>query len=213
MKKYKLWVLPVVMLVLSLVLAATAGAGPPPRDQGCTPGYWKNHMDRFVAGDYYIVKLGNVDPAGDYYIVKLRGDYYIVKLAGDYYIVKLEGENAIDRLAGDYYIVKLASEFHVVELLAPDILPYLADHYQVNLAGDYYIVKGAMVYPGGTGLLGALKARGHGSELLRHGAAAALNATNPGVDYGLTADEVIAYFLAGNAAPLVEANEQFCPLD
>jgi hypothetical protein len=70
-----------------------------------------------------------------------------------------------------------------------------------------------MEYPSGISLLDALKARGPGSELIRHGAAAMLNATNPFIDYSLSPDEVIAYVLAGNAAPLVEANEQFCPLN
>lgn len=208
--KKKLLVIPVLMLVLILVLAVTAGASlPPAGDEGCSPGYWKNHMDDFLGGDYYIVK--HVE--GDYYIVKLAGDYYIVKLVNDYYIVKLEGDAAIDKLGNDYYIVKLGNDYYIVKLVSPDIENLGEDYYIVKLAGDYYIVRGAMAYPGGISLLDALRARGPGSELLRHGAAAALNATNPYVDYSLTVEEVIAYFLAGNAAPFVEANEQFCPLN
>jgi hypothetical protein len=218
MKKSKLLAIPVLCLVLSLLLAVTAGAcpdtpppPPPPGDEGCTPGYWKNHLDGFlVAGDYYIVK-GSV--ADNYYIIKLEGDYYIVKLGGDYYIVKLAGENAFNRLANDYYIVKLGTDYYIVKLAPEDIEALAEDYYIIKLANDYYIVKGEMDVPDRIELLAALKAKGPGSELVRHGAAAVLNALNQYVDYGLTMDEVAAYILAGDATPLVEANEQFCPLD
>jgi hypothetical protein len=212
--KKKLLAIPVLILVLTLVLAVSAGACPPPPDEeGCTPGYWKNHLDQWPdylgSGDYYIVKVTT-----DYYIVKSgEDDYYIIKLANDYYIVKLEGDAAIDRLAGDYYIVKLGNDYYIVKLDPPDIENLGGDYYIVKLGTDYYIVKGAMAYPGGTSLLDALKARGPGSELYRHGAAAFLNATSPDVDYGLTLAEVFGYLEAGNAAPLVEANEQYCPLN
>jgi hypothetical protein len=208
--KKRLLAVPVLMLVLSLVLAVTAGACPPPPDEeGCTPGYWKNHMDEFLNGDYYIVKYDDAD----HLIVKLEGDHYIVKDEADHYIVKLEGENAIGWLGGDHYIVKLGGDYYIVKLVGPDIEYLGEDHYIVKLGEDHYIVKGTMNYPAGVSLTDVLKARGPGSELLRHGAAAILNATNPYVDYGLTPDEVRAYFLAGDAAPLVEANEQYCPLN
>jgi hypothetical protein len=145
--KQKLLVISLLMLVLSLVPAATAGALD--ENQGCGPGFWKNHLDAWPLPP----------PGGDYYIVKL--------LQGDYYIVKSD-------------------------------------------AGDHYIVKGSL---GQWDPVAPLRARGPGSELLRHGAAALLNHFSPDVAYGLTLQEVIDYILAGDAAPLVEANEQFCPLD
>lgn len=217
MKTSKLLVILVLVLVMSLVLAVTAWAGcepPPPAhcDEGCTPGYWKNHLDAwpdYLGEGYYIIKV-----ASDYYIVKLPAeDYYIIKLASDYYIVKLKGVDAIGRLEGDYYIIKLESDYYIVRLTPPDIEELGNDYYIVKLDDATHTVQGAMAYPEGTSLLDALKARGPGSELYRHGAAALLNATSPDVDYGLTLEEVFGYLEARNAAPLVEANEQHCPLD
>jgi hypothetical protein len=97
---------------------------------------------------------------------------------------------------GDYYIVKsLLNDYYIVK----------------NDAGDYYIVKQGS--SGDWDAFAPLKARGPGSELLRHAAAALLNHFSPDVDYSLTLAEVVDYIIAGDAAPLVEANEQFCPLN
>lgn len=217
MKTSRLLAISVLVLIVGLVLAATAWAGsipppPAPCDEGCTPGYWKNHLDawpNYQAEDYDIVMEGE-----GYYIIKLGVvDYYIIRLQGDYYIVKLEGDRAIVRLEDDYYIIKLDLSYYIIMLTPSEIEDLGNDYYRVYLGLEYYIIKGAMAYPGGTSLLDALTARGPGSELYRHGAAAFLNATSPDVKYGLTLAEVFGYLEARDAAPLVEANEQFCPLD
>ena len=146
MKKSKLLIVPVLVVVLSLVLAASAWAGcddpcnpcpppPPPPcdgDEGCTPGYWKqeHHFDSWPAA---------YSPGDDF-----------------------------DTIFGT----------------STDMT-----------------------------LLEALKAKGHGSELYRHGVAALLNAASGDVDYPLTVEEVIAYVQAGEAWPLVDANEEHCPLN
>jgi hypothetical protein len=77
---------------------------------------------------------------------------------------------------------------------------------------SFNTVFGASLDPDLT-LLEALKARGPGSELLRHSVAALLNASNEGVDYALTEAEVFAAFDASDASTLVYNNELLCPLD
>jgi hypothetical protein len=64
-------------------------------------------------------------------------------------------------------------------------------------------------------MLEALKSRlpkGEG-ELIRHAAAAVLNASNPDVNYMWDLDTIKAAFAAGNAGALVMANEKGCPLN
>jgi hypothetical protein len=102
---------------------------------GCTPGYWKNHLDSWGPTGF--------SPADDF-----------------------------DTTFG-------------VDLFDPDITLDEA----VNAKG------------GDLGLLA------------RHGTAALLSAAHPDVIYPYTVAQVIAYVQAGNVAPLVEANEVFCPLN
>jgi len=53
---------------------------------------------------------------------------------------------------------------------------------------------------------------GHVNELARHGTAALLSAAHPNVNYPYTKAEVIAFVQAGDADPLVAANELDCQL-
>jgi hypothetical protein len=102
---------------------------------GCTPGYWKNHLDSWGPTGY--------SPAGDF-----------------------------DTTFG-------------VDLFDPDITLEQA----VNAKG------------------------GQENVLARHGTAALLSAAHPHVTYPYSVDDVIDYVQAGNVGPLVDANEEFCPLD
>jgi len=62
-------------------------------------------------------------------------------------------------------------------------------------------------------LLQALQANGGGANrLARHGVAALLNASSPGVAFPLSVAEVIAAVQAGDADTLADANELGCPL-
>lgn len=61
-------------------------------------------------------------------------------------------------------------------------------------------------------LFDAVRARGDSTNsLVRHAAAALLNASSPYVEYPMTVAQVIAAFQAGDKALLQGANESFCP--
>jgi hypothetical protein len=106
----------------------------PPGGEGCTPGYWKNHLE-----DWPPTGLDIVDD--------------------------------FDTTFG-------------VDLFDPDIT--LADAINAKGGGD--------------------------NKLARHGTAALLSALHPDVNYPFTPDEVIAFVQAGDADPLVEANELGCDI-
>lgn len=104
-------------------------------DEGCTPGYWKTHLDSWAATGY--------SPSDDF-----------------------------DTVFG-------------VDYFDPDITLEEA----INLGG------------GGV------------ERLARHGVAALLSAAHPDVNYPYTVAQVIAYVQAGDADPLVAANELGCPIN
>jgi hypothetical protein len=110
------------LLVMSIFTSSVlAGGEEPPGDEGCTPGFWKNHTNQWVG-----YTPGSIFPG-------------------------------------------------------------------TNLT-----------------FMQALKARGKGSQVLRHGAAALLNVG--GVDYSLSESEVLWAIEHGYGGMLEQANEAFCPL-
>jgi hypothetical protein len=107
---------------------------PPPGGEGCTPGYWKNHLEDWPPT--------GLDPGDDF-----------------------------DATFG-------------VDLFTPDIT-----------------------------LEQAVNAKGGGvNKLARHGTAALLSALHPAVDYPFSDAEVIDFVQAGDAGPLVAANELGCDI-
>jgi hypothetical protein len=46
-QRLRRWLIPVLTLAFLATLASTALASPAGGDQGCTPGYWKNHTDNW----------------------------------------------------------------------------------------------------------------------------------------------------------------------
>ena len=106
-----------------------------PCGEGCTPGYWKNHLDSWPPTGY------------------APSDDFDTTFGVDYFDPDISLEQAVNRRGG-----------------------------KVN-------------------------------RLARHGTAALLSAAHPDVDYPYTVAEVIAFVQAGDADPLVEANELGCPID
>ena len=82
------------------------------------------------------------------------------------------------------------------------------------LGDDFDSTFGVFLFNPDITLFEAVWARGgRNNKLARHGTAALLSAAHPGVTYSYSVEEVIALVQVGNAEALVEANEQFCPLD
>jgi hypothetical protein len=79
---------------------------------------------------------------------------------------------------------------------------------------DFDTVFGTNYFNPDRTLLEALNSGGGGYDALgRHAVAALLSAANPGVNYGLTVNEVKAAVLAGNKNLLAHYNEMGCPLN
>lgn len=80
------------------------------------------------------------------------------------------------------------------------------DDFDTTFGVNYFtpdITLGQAIWLGGGGY----------NIIARHGTAALLSASDPGVNYPYTVAEVIAFVQANNAAPLEMANELGCPLN
>lgn len=224
-KKQKWFIITVLCLTISMVIAPGAGAADPPpgttvvvdcegvRWVGTVPDGSTWTLQVRLQDEYFgflVYPMWHLDVTGSF---DVQYEWEVALQPSDWYTVRI-------RDGSEYGNVLWAVEGHLDCPTGEGCTPgywknpkHYPDWVPTGLSpgDDFDTTFGVDLFDPDITLEDAVNANGGGAnKLARHGTAGLLSALHPAVDYPYTAAEVIAFVQAGNVAPLVEANELGC---